>query len=65
MTYNHAVLGESLELSKDAAKWFAAEKERLEKSRQGSKEVMDSIRPMVERNRQTLLRERNQKNKKG
>ena len=65
MTYNHAVLGESLELSKDAAKWFAAEKERLDKSRQASKEVMDSIRPMVERNRQTLLRERNQKNKKG
>ena len=47
MTYNHAVLGESLELNKDAAKWFAAEKERLEKSRQASKEVMDSIRPMV------------------
>lgn len=56
MTYSHAVLGESLELNKDAAKWFAAEKERLEKSRQASKEVMDSIRPMVERN---------QKNKKG
>ena len=65
MTYNHAVLGESLELSKDAAKWFAAEKERLEKSRKASKEVMDGIRSMVERNRQTLLRERNQKNKKG
>ena len=65
MTYNHAVRGESLELSKDAAKWFAADKERLEKSRKASKEVMDSIRPMVERNRQTLLRERNQKNKKG
>ena len=55
MTYNHAVLGESLELSKDAAKWFAAEKERLEKSRQASKEVMDSIRPMVERIRKLII----------
>lgn len=31
MTYKHAVLGETLELCRDAAKWFAAEKERLEK----------------------------------
>ena len=30
MTYNHAVLGESLELCKDATKWFAEEKIRLE-----------------------------------
>ena len=49
--YDHAVLGESLELCKDAADWFAAEQVRLEKSRKASKEVMDSIRPMVERNR--------------
>lgn len=63
MTYNHAVLGESLELSKDAVKWFVAEKERLEKSRKASKEVMDSIRPMVERNRQILLKEKEQKKK--
>ena len=61
MTYNHAVLGESLELCKDAADWFAAEKERLNKSKKASKEVMDSIRPMVERNRQALLKERNGK----
>ena len=61
MMYDHAVLGESLELCRDAADWFAAEKERLEKSKKASKEVMDSIRPMVERNRQTLLKERKQK----
>lgn len=61
MTYGHAVLGESLELCKDAADWFAAEKKRLEKSKKASKEVMDSIRPMVERNRQALIKERNQK----
>ena len=29
MRYDHAVLGESLELCRDAADWFAAEKERL------------------------------------
>lgn len=56
MTYNHAVLGESLELCRDAANWFATEKERLEKSKKASKEVMDGIRPMVERNRQTLIK---------
>lgn len=48
MTYDHAVLGETLELSKDAAKWFTEEKERLE-NRQASKKVMDRIRPMQER----------------
>lgn len=63
MMYDHAVLGESLELCKDAADWFAAEKERLEKSKKASKEVMDSIRPMVERNRQILLKEKNRKKK--
>lgn len=61
MMYDHAVLGESLELCKDAANWFVAEKDRLEKSKKASKEVMDSIRPMVERNRQALIKEKNQK----
>ena len=32
----------------------------IEKSKKASKEVMDSIRPMVERNRQILLKEKNQ-----
>ena len=57
MTYDHAVLGETLELSKDAAKCFTEEKERLE-NRQASKKVMDRIRPMPERKRQMFLRER-------
>ena len=57
MIRSHAVLGESLELCKDAAKWFSEENERLEKSKEARKEVMDSIRPMVERNRQELLKE--------
>lgn len=57
MTYDHAVFGETLELSKDAAKWFTEEKERLE-NRQASKKVMDRIRPMPERKRQMFLRER-------
>ena len=61
MMYGHAVLGESLKLSKDAADWFAAEKKRLEKSEKASKEVMDGIRPMVERNRQILLKESKKK----
>lgn len=61
MTYGHAVLGESLELCKEAADWFATEKKRLEKSKKASKEVMDSIRPMIERNRQALIKEKNQK----
>lgn len=56
-----AVLGESLELCKDAAKWFAEEKIRLEKSRKANKEVMESIQPMVERNRQMLLKRKSQK----
>ena len=41
-----------------AANWFAAKKERLEKSKKASKEVMDSSRPMVERKRQILLKEK-------
>ena len=61
MLYDHAVLGESLELCKDAAKWFAEEKIRLEKRRKANKEVMESIQPMVERNRQMLLKRKSQK----
>lgn len=61
MLYDHAVLGESLELCKDVAKWFAEEKIRLEKSRKANKEVMESIQPMVERNRQMLLKRKSQK----
>ena len=61
MLYDHAVLGESLELCKDAAKWFAEEKIRLEKSRKANKEVMESIQPMVERNRQILLKRKSKK----
>ena len=60
MTYNNSVIGESLELNKEAANWFVEEKKRIEKSKKASKEVMDSIRPMVERNRQILLKEKNQ-----
>ena len=60
MMYDHAVLGESAELCKEAADWFATEKERLEKSKKASKEVMDSIRPMVERNRKILMKEKSQ-----
>lgn len=63
MTYDHAVLGESLELCKDAAKWFAEEKIRLEKSRKANKEVMESIQPMVERNRQILLKRKDRRNR--
>lgn len=61
MRYDHSILGESLEQCKDAANWFAAEKERLEKSKKASKEIMDSIRPMIERNRQILIKEKKQK----
>lgn len=61
MVYDHAVLGESLEFCKDAANWFAEEKERLKKNQKANKDVMDSIRPMVERNRQTLIKEMDKK----
>ena len=60
MMYEHGKFRKKLELCKDAADWFAAEQVRLEKSRKASKEVMDSIRPMVERNRQTLLKKKEQ-----
>ena len=33
MTYSHEVLGESLELCKDAADWFAAEKNDWKRAR--------------------------------
>ena len=48
MRYDHAVLGESLELYRDAVEWFVEEKERLEKSKKISKEVEESIQPMAE-----------------
>ena len=50
MRYDHAVLGESLELYRDEVNWFATEKERLEKSKKVRKEVSENIQPMVEQN---------------
>ena len=39
MMYDHAVLGESLDICRDAATWFVEEKERLEKSKKVNKEM--------------------------
>lgn len=39
MMYDHAVLGEALDLCRDAATWFVEEKERLEKSKKVNKEI--------------------------
>ena len=47
MTYKHAVLGETLELCRDAAKWFSTEKERLEKCEKERENAMDSTHSVV------------------
>lgn len=49
MLYDHAVLGETLELCRDAAKWFAEEKERLEKRKKASEEIVDNTCQRVEK----------------
>ncbi len=56
MAYGRAVLGESLELCNEAADWFAEEQKRLEKNERARKKVMNVIYPMIERNRQQLIK---------
>ena len=49
MLYDHAVLGETPELCLEAAKWFAEEKERLEKRQKASEGIVDHTCPKVEK----------------
>lgn len=51
MKYGHAVLGESLELYKEAAEWGRDQKRRMEKNEKARAIILDSLAPMLEKKR--------------
>lgn len=51
MKYGHAVLGESLELYKEAVEWGKDEKKRMEKNEKARAIILDSLAPMLEEKR--------------
>lgn len=54
MKYGHAVLGESLELYREAAEWGRDQKERMEKNERARAIILDSLAPMLEEKRKTI-----------
>lgn len=48
MKYGHAVLGESLELYKEAVEWGRVQKMRREKNEKARAIIWDSLAPMLE-----------------
>jgi len=51
MTYGHAILGESLELCREAAAWVLDECERREKNESAREELTVEIEEMLEKQR--------------
>jgi hypothetical protein len=51
MSYGHAVLGESIELYKEAVEWGKNQKKRAEKNAKARKLIMESLAPMLEEKR--------------
>ena len=55
MIYKHAVLGETPELFKETAEWVHEELERIERNERAAGNVMESIRPLLDRKRENLI----------
>ncbi len=55
MFYGQAMLGETPELFKETEEWTKAEMQRIEKNEKARKQVMDSIRPLLEKKREKLI----------
>jgi hypothetical protein len=51
MSYGHAVLGESIELYKEAVEWGKNQKNRTEKNAKARTMIMESLAPMLEEKR--------------
>lgn len=54
MKYGHAVLGESLELYKEAVEWGKDQKKRMEKNEKARAIILDSLAPMLEEKRKNI-----------
>jgi hypothetical protein len=51
MSYGHAVLGESVELYKEAVEWGKDQKKRTEKNAKARMMITESLAPMLEEKR--------------
>lgn len=54
MGYGHAVLGESLELYKEAIEWGSDQQKRAEKNDKARAIILDSLAPMLEEKRKMV-----------
>lgn len=51
MSYGHAVLGESLELYKEAVEWGKDQQKRMIKNQRAREIILADLKPMVEEKR--------------
>lgn len=63
MKYGHAVLGESVELYKEAAEWGRDQKKRMEKNEKARALILDSLVPMLEEKRKIIAERQSGKQK--
>lgn len=61
MKYGHAVLGESLELYREAAEWGRDQKKRVEKNEKARAIILDSLTPMLAEKRKTIANRQSRK----
>lgn len=55
MFSDQAMLGETPELFKKTEEWTKSEMKRIEKNEKARKQVMDSIRPLLEKKKEKLI----------
>ncbi len=55
MFFGQAMLGETPELFKETEEWIKSEMKRIEKNEKARKQVMESIRPLLEKKKEKLI----------
>ena len=51
MSYGHAVLGESIELYKEAVEWGKDQQKNIEKNKKARAIIIDDLAPMIAKKR--------------
>ena len=54
MSYGHAVLGETLELYKEAIDWGKEQQKAIEKNKKARAIILEDLAPMIEAKRKIL-----------
>lgn len=61
MKYGHAMLGESMELYKEAIEWGKDQKKRMAKNEKARAIISESLAPMLEEKRKAIANRKSSK----